>query len=45
MLFALCCIGLIMSEYIPPDFQVPGFSAAGISAGIKKTQERDLALI
>jgi glutamate N-acetyltransferase/amino-acid N-acetyltransferase len=45
MLFALCCIGLIMSEHIPPHFQVAGFSAAGIIAGIKKTQERDFALI
>ena len=34
-----------MGEPIPPDFQVPGFLAAGISAGIKKNQEKDLALI
>lgn len=34
-----------MSEHIPADFQVPGFLAAGISAGLKKNQERDLALL
>jgi glutamate N-acetyltransferase/amino-acid N-acetyltransferase len=34
-----------MSEPIPSDFQVSGFLASGISAGIKKTQERDFALI
>jgi glutamate N-acetyltransferase/amino-acid N-acetyltransferase len=34
-----------MGEPIPPDFQVSGFVAAGISAGLKKNQERDLALI
>jgi glutamate N-acetyltransferase/amino-acid N-acetyltransferase len=45
MPFALCRIGLIMSEHIPPDFQVPGFRAAGISADIKKTQKKDFALI
>jgi glutamate N-acetyltransferase/amino-acid N-acetyltransferase len=34
-----------MNEYIPPDFQVPGFLAAGIAAGIKKTQAKDFALL
>jgi glutamate N-acetyltransferase/amino-acid N-acetyltransferase len=34
-----------MGEPIPPNFQVPGFVAAGISAGLKKNRERDLALI
>ncbi len=34
-----------MNKDIPPDFKVPGFWAAGISAGIKKNQEKDLALI
>jgi glutamate N-acetyltransferase/amino-acid N-acetyltransferase len=34
-----------MGESIPPNFQVPGFLAAGISAGLKKNHERDLALI
>ena len=34
-----------MGEPIPPDFQVPGFLAAGIPAGLKKNRERDLALI
>ena len=34
-----------MGEPIPPNFQVPGFLAAGISAGLKKNRERDLALI
>ena len=34
-----------MSKHIPPRFQVPGFLAAGIAAGIKKNQERDFALI
>jgi glutamate N-acetyltransferase/amino-acid N-acetyltransferase len=38
-------IGLIMSQHIPPDFQVSGFLTASISAGIKKTRERDFALI
>ncbi len=34
-----------MIQDLPPDFQVPGFLAAGIPAGIKKNQEKDLALI
>ncbi len=34
-----------MNKDIPPDFKVPGFLAAGIPAGIKKNQEKDLALI
>lgn len=34
-----------MKEYIPQNFQVPGFLAAGIAAGIKKNKDRDLALI
>ena len=34
-----------MNKDIPPDFKVPGFLAAGIAAGIKKNQEKDLALI
>jgi glutamate N-acetyltransferase/amino-acid N-acetyltransferase len=34
-----------MREHIPPDFRVTGFLAAGIPAGIKKNQERDLALL
>ena len=34
-----------MTEHIPPDFQVPGFLAAGIAAGIKKTQAKDFALL
>ncbi|MBU1207718.1 MAG: bifunctional glutamate N-acetyltransferase/amino-acid acetyltransferase ArgJ [Proteobacteria bacterium] len=34
-----------MNKDIPPDFKVPGFVAAGISAGIKKNREKDLALI
>ncbi|NWF55718.1 MAG: bifunctional glutamate N-acetyltransferase/amino-acid acetyltransferase ArgJ [Syntrophaceae bacterium] len=34
-----------MNEHIPPDFQVPGFLAAGIAAGIKKTQVKDFALL
>lgn len=34
-----------MGESIPPNFQVPGFLAAGISAGLKKNHEKDLALI
>jgi glutamate N-acetyltransferase/amino-acid N-acetyltransferase len=38
-------LGFLMSEHIPADFQVPGFLAAGISAGLKKNQERDLALL
>ncbi len=38
-------VGVFMGEPIPPDFQVSGFLAAGISAGLKKKRERDLALI
>jgi glutamate N-acetyltransferase/amino-acid N-acetyltransferase len=34
-----------MNEYIPSAFQVPGFLAAGIAAGIKKTQAKDFALL
>ncbi len=34
-----------MNQHIPPDFQVPGFLAAGIAAGIKKTQAKDFALL
>ncbi|MDH4265727.1 MAG: ornithine acetyltransferase, partial [Deltaproteobacteria bacterium] len=34
-----------MNKDIPPNFKVPGFVAAGISAGIKKNGEKDLALI
>lgn len=34
-----------MTESIPPDFQVPGFIAAGIAAGIKKNQMKDLGLL
>jgi len=34
-----------MMEHIPPDFRVSGFLAAGISAGLKKKRERDLALL
>ena len=34
-----------MNEHSPPDFQVPGFQAAGIAAGIKKTQVKDFALL
>src|SRR4030043_71191 len=34
-----------MNKNIPPDFKVPGFLAAGISALIKKNREKDLALI
>lgn len=34
-----------MNEYIPPDFQVPGFLAAGMAAGIKKTRAKDFALL
>ena len=34
-----------MTKDLPPDFKVPGFLAAGIPAGIKKNQEKDLALI
>jgi glutamate N-acetyltransferase/amino-acid N-acetyltransferase len=34
-----------MGGPIPPNFQVPGFLAAGISAGLKKNRQRDLALI
>ena len=34
-----------MNDPIPSNFMVPGFLAAGIPAGIKKNQEKDLALI
>ena len=34
-----------MTEHIPPDFRVPGFLAAGLAAGIKKTQVKDFALL
>lgn len=34
-----------MERYFPAHFQVPGFLAAGIAAGIKKNNDRDLALI
>jgi glutamate N-acetyltransferase/amino-acid N-acetyltransferase len=34
-----------MTEHIPPDFRVPGFLAAGLAAGIKKTQGKDFALL
>src|SRR5512141_3252078 len=34
-----------MTDPIPPDFRVPGFLAAGVAAGIKKNQAKDLALI
>lgn len=34
-----------MNNYIPSNFQVPGFKASGIAAGIKKNQAKDLALI
>ncbi len=34
-----------MNEDIPPDFRVPGFLAAGLAAGIKKTQVKDFALL
>ncbi len=34
-----------MNEHLPSNFVVPGFLAAGIAAGIKKNQEKDLALI
>lgn len=34
-----------MKRYFPAHFQVPGFLAAGIAAGIKKNNDRDLALI
>jgi glutamate N-acetyltransferase / amino-acid N-acetyltransferase len=34
-----------MNEHIPPDFRVPGFLAAGLAAGIKKTQVKDFALL
>ena len=37
--------GVIMANYIPSNFFVPGFKAAGISAGIKKVQAKDLALL
>jgi glutamate N-acetyltransferase/amino-acid N-acetyltransferase len=34
-----------MNEHLPPDFCVPGFLAAGLAAGIKKTQAKDFALL
>ncbi len=34
-----------MKRYFPAHFQVSGFLAAGIAAGIKKNNDRDLALI
>jgi glutamate N-acetyltransferase/amino-acid N-acetyltransferase len=34
-----------MNEDIPPDFCVPGFLAAGLAAGIKKTEAKDFALL
>ena len=34
-----------MKPSIPANFKVPGFLAAGIVAGIKKNQQKDLALI
>lgn len=34
-----------MNRTIPANFRVPGFVAAGIIAGIKKNQQKDLALI
>ncbi len=34
-----------MNNHIPSNFQVPGFKASGIAAGIKKNQAKDLALI
>jgi glutamate N-acetyltransferase/amino-acid N-acetyltransferase len=34
-----------MNEDIPTDFSVPGFLAAGLAAGIKKTQVKDFALL
>jgi len=34
-----------MTEHIPSDFRVPGFLAAGLAAGIKKTRVKDFALI
>jgi len=34
-----------MDQNIPPDFRVPGFLASGISAGLKKIQQKDLALL
>ena len=34
-----------MNNYIPSNFQVPGFKASGIAAGIKKNQAKDLAMI
>jgi glutamate N-acetyltransferase/amino-acid N-acetyltransferase len=35
-----------MNQHIPRDFRVPGFLAAGISAGLKKhKEEKDLALL
>src|SRR5512139_1874992 len=38
-------LGVQMNEHIPPDFRVPGFLAAGLAAGIKKTQVKDFALL
>jgi glutamate N-acetyltransferase/amino-acid N-acetyltransferase len=38
-------LGVIMANHIPSNFFVPGFKAAGISAGIKKIQAKDFALI
>jgi glutamate N-acetyltransferase/amino-acid N-acetyltransferase len=38
-------MGVIMANHIPSNFFVPGFKAAGISAGIKKTPAKDLALL
>lgn len=34
-----------MSEHIPSNFKVPGFLASGISAGLKKNRQKDLALL
>jgi glutamate N-acetyltransferase/amino-acid N-acetyltransferase len=34
-----------MNDHIPPDFRVPGFLAAGLAAGLKKTGAKDLALL
>lgn len=34
-----------MDNHIPSDFRVPGFRAAGIAAGIKKKNQKDLALV
>jgi glutamate N-acetyltransferase / amino-acid N-acetyltransferase len=38
-------LGVIMANYIPSNFFVPGFKAAGISAGIKKVQAKDFGLL